>query len=277
MSAEQAEHQAQVPKPSGRRRAKRGDAMSAPGGRTVVVTGAGSGIGAAVVTAVTLAGADVVALDLRPSDGVRRPFDVTDERSWADLARQLPAVHGLVNCAGTTWRARLGDVTAEAFERVQAVNVVGPLLGIQAMAPLMPAGGSIVNVGSLAALQGHYPIAYTASKWSLRGVTHAACLELGPRGIRVNIVHPGYITTAMTASAPATFRDSAVAETPLGRPGTAREVADVVAFLLSDAASFVSGAEIAVDGGAGSHGGAKSVSDALRPAYLSPAAAATAT
>ena len=82
-------------------------------------------------------------------------------------------VHGLVHCAGITWRARLGDVTPEAFTRVQNVNVLGPLLGIQAVSPLMPAGGSIVIIGSLAALQGHYPVAYTTSKWAVRGLTHS--------------------------------------------------------------------------------------------------------
>jgi len=252
--------------------------MTALAGRTVVVTGAASGIGAAVAAAVTATGADVIALDLTEATGVRS-FDVTDERAWNRLAEELREagvpVHGLVNCAGITWRARLGDVTPAAFTRVQEANVLGPLLGIQALAPLMPVGASIVNIGSLAGLQGHYPVAYTASKWSLRGLTHAACLELGPRGIRVNIVHPGFIDTAMTASAPPAFRAASIAGTPLGRSGTAAEVATVVAFLLGDAASFISGAEIAVDGGASSHGGAKPVSDALRSSYLSPTAANT--
>jgi 3alpha(or 20beta)-hydroxysteroid dehydrogenase len=245
--------------------------MSELSGRTVVVTGAASGIGAAVVSRLGAAGAEVVALDKESFDGVRR-LDVTDEGDWRRLADELYGVpvNGLVNCAGATWRARLGDVTAEAFHQTHAVNALGPLLGIQTIAPLMPPGGSIVNIGSLAGLQGHYPLAYTASKWSLRGITHAAALELGSRGIRVNLVHPGFIETAMTATAPSVFRSVAVEQTALGRSGRATEVAEVVLFLLTDAASYVTGAEIPVDGGAASHAGAKPVSDALRPSYRPP-------
>jgi 3alpha(or 20beta)-hydroxysteroid dehydrogenase len=149
---------------------------------------------------------------------------------------------------------------------VFSVNATGALLGIQTLLPLISRGGSIVNVGSLAALTGHYTVAFTASKWALRGLSRAASMELGHRGIRVNTIHPGYIETPMTASAPEAFLEANNAATPLGRGGTVDEVAPLIVFLVSDESLFVNGAEIFVDGRQWAHGGAKSLSDALRVA-----------
>jgi 3alpha(or 20beta)-hydroxysteroid dehydrogenase len=232
--------------------------------KLIVVTGAARGQGAGEVAALMRAGARVIACDVGfpddPNDErlVQRVLDVTSESDWASLSSSLAGetVHGLVNNAGVALRSRLGEVSLDDWNRVFAVNVTGPMLGIQALAPLMTSGSSIVNVGSLAAVTGHAAVAYTASKWALRGLSKTASLTLGARGIRVNLVNPGFIETPMTDAAPASFRDANLTNTPLGRAGQVDDVAPLVVFLLSAESSFISGAEIPVDGGQWAHGGA---------------------
>ena len=245
-------------------------------GKVVVITGAASGQGEAEAKLLAREGATVVATDIHETtdvfDGTSgvtyRRVDVASADDWAALGEWLGSEHGrvdgLVNNAGIPFRARLEEVSIADWDRVIAINLTGPLLGIQTVAPLMTDGGSIVNVSSVAGLTAHFGVAYTTSKWGLRGLSKVASLELGPRGIRVNTIFPGYIETPMTASASPAFRETNIRETPLGRTGTVDEVAPLVLYLISDESSYVSGVEIPIDGGLSSHGATKSMSDAVR-------------
>jgi 3alpha(or 20beta)-hydroxysteroid dehydrogenase len=208
----------------------------------------------------------VVATDVLPFQG--RQLDVTSPEDWASLATWIEAEHGrvdaLVNNAGVAARERLPDVTLETWDRTFAINVTGPMLGIQALVPLMPAGSSIVNICSVAAMSGHAAAAYTASKWALRGLTRSASLELGSRGIRVNAVMPGLIDTPLMASASPAFTDAALAEIPLGRVGQVADIAPTIVFLVSDDSAYYNGAEIVIDGGLTAHVSHKRIADATR-------------
>ena len=251
-------------------------------GKVVVVTGGARGQGAAEVTAMAAEGATVVAADVLDAEGAElaagltgkglavryRNLDVRDAAGWAALAGELGEAYGradaLVNNAGVAGRDRLPHVDVRTWDRTFAVNVTGPLMGIQALVPLMPAGSSIVNVCSVAGLSGHVAAAYTASKWALRGLTRSASLELGPRGIRVNAVLPGLIETPLMAGASPAFRDAALAETPLGRTGTVDDIAPLMVYLVSDESAFMTGAELVVDGGLTGHVSHKRIADAIK-------------
>ena len=254
-------------------------------GKLIIVTGAGRGQGEAEAQRLAQEGATVIACDLTlgqqtrpgaastkdagPGRIVDHQLDVADEPSWITLRGRVEsefdgALDGLINNAGVTSRVRLPDVELDDWNRVIAINLTGPMLGIKTLLGVFREGASIVNVGSVAGLTGHYTAAYTASKWGLRGLTRTAATELGPRGIRVNAVHPGFIHTPMTASAPESFYDANLAVTPMARGGQPQEVADLMVFLMSDESRFLSGADIPIDGGQVAGGISKFMSEAIR-------------
>lgn len=220
---------------------------------TTLVTGGASGIGAATCAALADAGHDVVPADLNGGGDVVE-LDVADERSWAAVLDRTGPLDGLVNCAGVRTRNLIVDTTLDEFERHLKVNVTGTWLGIRELFRRHGDGASasVVNIASVNAViavpgQAHY----VASKGGVAALTKAAAIEGAPLGVRVNAIAPGPIRTPMTEERLVDPEQVAWLEgrVPLGRVGEAPEMAAIVAFLLSDAASYVTGTTIYADGG----------------------------
>jgi 3alpha(or 20beta)-hydroxysteroid dehydrogenase len=233
-------------------------------GQVILVTGTAGGIGGGIVQQLLAGGAKVAATDVRPrpvplegpADRLRFSIqDVGDEQGWIDTVADVVAwggkLTGLVNNAGYIKNDMLIDMTAEDLDQQYRVNQRGPALGMKyaAQAMVKTGGGAIVNMSSLGGMRG-FPTttAYSGAKWALRGMTKVAAVELGKLNIRVNSVHPGAVDTALLSER---GRANAMANTPLGRVAHPEDIARVVAFLLSDDARYVNGAEVAVDGGLG--------------------------
>jgi 3alpha(or 20beta)-hydroxysteroid dehydrogenase len=244
-------------------------ARTALTGKVVVVTGGAHGMGAEHVRTLTARGASVLFTDLDEragselaaavtADGGTAQFvvgDVRDSSAWAgwrDAAMDgFGRVHALINNAGVFGEETILGVGRASWQRIIDVNLKGSFLGTKTFAPLIrdAGGGAIVNVSSAAGLDQNPDPAYTASKWGVRGLTKTSSQELGPWRVRVNSIHPGYVLTSMTDFASDEMRQAKTELTPLQRPGQAWEVAELAAFLVSDAAAFITGAEVAIDGG----------------------------
>ncbi|MFD5438107.1 SDR family oxidoreductase [Kitasatospora sp. NPDC127067] len=236
-------------------------------GKTVIVTGGARGLGAEAARLAVASGANVVITDVLEEDGrttaaelgERARFvrhDVTSEEDWqrvVDFAvAEFGGLHGLVNNAGISTGTLLADESVEHFRKVLDINLTGVFIGMKTAVPAMRAagGGSIVNISSAAGLMGLALTAgYGASKWGVRGLSKIGAVELGTERIRVNSVHPGMTYTPMTASVGIRRGEGNYPNTPMGRVGEAPEIAGAVVYLLSDDSSYVTGAELAVDGG----------------------------
>jgi 3-oxoacyl-[acyl-carrier protein] reductase len=240
-------------------------------GKTVLVTGGGSGIGAASCRGFAAAGANVHVIDRDGAAAERvaaeighnanasaHQLDVSDGPGWARLAGEIAAAAGgidvLVNCAGTITQKTLGTMTTAEWDRVIDVNLGGTFNGIQAVLPHMKAkgGGAIVNIASIAGRRISFGggANYSASKAGVLGLTRHAAYELAPDHIRVNAVCPGPTATPFAGAAPTAEQKAQRAKKiPLGRMVEPEDIADAVMFLAGDAAKMVTGIALDVDGG----------------------------
>jgi 3alpha(or 20beta)-hydroxysteroid dehydrogenase len=233
-------------------------------GRTVLITGAARGQGAEEARRFAAEGAAVVLADVLDDDGRATAdaigdtaryvhLDVADEASWEATIGALDDLHVLVNNAGV-----LGPFTPivktslDELRRTLDVNLIGTFLGLKhgGAAIARTGGGAIVNISSISGLWGTpYAAPYVASKWAARGLTKSAALELGRMGVRVNSVHPGGVLTPMTQAMGDDGESDWYRRLPIPRIGTVEDIAGAVLFLASDEAAYITGAELAIDGG----------------------------
>jgi NAD(P)-dependent dehydrogenase (short-subunit alcohol dehydrogenase family) len=242
-------------------------------GKICIVTGAARGIGQACVRRLAGDGAAVVATDVIDDEGqdlvaavgkdrgkaVFQHHDVSDEASWETVVGKAVAefggVHVLVNNAGIGTVADVEQETVDGWDRLISINQKGVWLGMKHVGPAMiqAGGGSIANMSSIFGAVGGFgaSVAYHASKGAVRLMTKNAALHWAKQGIRVNSVHPGFVDTPMldAVKEDQQVMGGIVAMTPMGRLARPEEIAAVVAFLASDDASYVTGAEFYVDGG----------------------------